>query len=141
MNAELKIKLYATTLDCKNPLELAEFYAALLGWAVVFGDEVFATVAPPGVAQGGYPGITFQANPAYLPPVWPDEPNAQQQMAHLDFAVNDVESAVLHAKKCGAALAEKQFTDDWVVMLDPSGHPFCLCKAGHLFASPDFALL
>ncbi len=141
MDTELKIKLYATTIDCNNPLELAEFYAALLDWVVVFNDEAFATVAPPGVMQGGYPGITFQANPAYQPPVWPDEPQAQQQMAHLDFAVNDVDKAVQHALKCGAAIADKQFTDDWVVMIDPSGHPFCLCKAGQLFASPAFALL
>lgn len=30
MDAELKIKMYAFTLDCKDPLELAKFYAALL---------------------------------------------------------------------------------------------------------------
>ncbi len=141
MAAELKIKYYATTIDCKNPLELANFYAALLGWAVVFNDETFATVAPPGVGQGAYPGITFQANPAYEPPVWPEKPRAQQQMAHLDFAVSDIDEAVQHALKCGATVAQNQFTDDWVVMLDPSGHPFCLCKAGRIFESPDFALL
>ncbi len=141
MGTELKIKFYATTIDCKNPLELANFYAALLGWVVVFNDETFATVAAPSAKQGAYPGITFQVNPAYQPPIWPEEPQAQQQMAHLDFVVNDVDKAVQHALKCGATVANRQFTDDWVVMLDPSGHPFCLCKGGHLFDSPDFALL
>lgn len=33
----------------------------------------------------------------------------QQQMAHLDFAVNDLEKAVQHAVRCGAAVAEEQF--------------------------------
>lgn len=41
----------------------------------------------------------------------------QQQMAHLDFAVNDLEKAVQHAVRCGAAVAEEQFSDAWRVML------------------------
>lgn len=33
----------------------------------------------------------FSAKSEYCPPVWPEEPGVQQQMAHLDFAVNDLE--------------------------------------------------
>ena len=40
-----------------------------------------------GMSQGAYPGILFQRNPEYCPPVWPEEPGVQQQMAHLDFSV------------------------------------------------------
>ncbi|MGI6154126.1 MAG: VOC family protein [Christensenellaceae bacterium] len=130
---ELKIKLYSFTMDCADPHKLAEFYAALLGWGIVFFDEEYACVAPPGISQGAYPGITFQKNPQYKPPVWPDRPGAQQQMAHLDVAVNDLEKAVEHAIGCGAAVADAQFSDDWRVMLDPAGHPFCLCPIKHIF--------
>lgn len=76
MANELKIKLYSFTLDCIDPHELAKFYAALLGWEVVFFDKEYACVGAPGTQQGAYPGITFQRNPQYQPPVWPDAPEA-----------------------------------------------------------------
>ena len=141
MDEELKIKMSAFTLDCKDQLELAKFYAALLKWEIPFYDEDYAVVSAPGTNQGAYPGITFQRNPEFKPPVWPEEPEAQQQMAHIDFAVNDLEKAVQYAIQCGATMADKQFSDRWTVMFDPSGHPFCLCLLKHVFESSHFALL
>ena len=141
MEDGLKIKLYTVTLDCPEPLKLAKFYAALLGWEIVFSDEEYACVGAPGARQGSYPGVMFQRNAAYRPPVWPDAPEAQQQMAHLDFAVNDLEKAVEYAVRCGAAVADEQFSNDWTVMLDPAGHPFCLCQINSVIESGDFALL
>lgn len=137
---ELKIKMYTFTADCREPYELAKFYAKLLKWEIPYHDEDWACVGVPGAAQGAYPGILFQRNPAYVPPVWPEEPGAQQQMAHLDFAVNDLEQAVTHALACGAVIAEKQFSDGWRVMFDPEGHPFCLCNMKEMFDSEGFAL-
>ncbi|HBU11472.1 MAG TPA: glyoxalase [Clostridiales bacterium] len=141
MEDGLKIRMYSVTLDCREPRELAKFYAALLHWEIVpIPDEEYVVIAPPGAGLGSYPGITFQRNSAYVPPVWPEKPEKQQQMAHLDFAVNDVKSAVRYAVECGAAVAKEQFSDDWTVMTDPAGHPFCLCDGKHVFDSPDFAL-
>lgn len=68
------------------------------------------------ISQGAYPGITFQRNPEYVPPVWPEKPEAQQQMAHLDFAVNNLEEAVHYAVQCGATIAPEQFSDSWRVI-------------------------
>lgn len=141
MDNDLKIKMYTLTLDCKDPHELAKFYARLLEWELPFHDEDYAVVSPPGAKQGAYPGISFQRNPEYKPPVWPGEPEAQQQMAHLDFAVNDLDKAVKYALHCGASIAGEQFSDDWTVMFDPAGHPFCLCQTKQIFESPHFALL
>lgn len=141
MEEELKIKMYAFTVDCKDPYELAKFYATLLTWEIPFHDENWACVGAPGTEQGVYPGITFQRNPDYKPPVWPDKPEAQQQMAHLDFAVNDLEKAVQYAIQCGATLADEQFSEGWRVMIDPAGHPFCLCQMKAVIDSPHFALL
>lgn len=138
---ELKIKMYAFTLDCKDPYELAKFYAELLTWIIPFHDEEWACIAPPGTGQGGYPCVLFQRNLEYIPPVWPEKSGAQQQMAHMDFAVNNLEEAVRHAILCGAKTADEQFSEDWRVMLDPAGHPFCLCQMKPIFESSDFALL
>jgi len=141
MDDALKIKMYSFTVDCKDPHELAKFYAALLQWEVISFDDDWACVYAPGTKQGSYPCILFQRNAEYKPPVWPEKPDAQQQMAHLDFAVNDVEKAVQHAIQCGATVADEQFSAGWKVMLDPAGHPFCLCDMKSVIDSPDFGLL
>ncbi len=141
MDNEVKIKMYSLTIDCIDPHELAKFYADLLKWKIVFQDEDWACVGAPGTQQGAYPGITFQRNPDYKPPVWPEKPGEQQQMAHLDFAVTNLEEAVQHALHCGATIADAQFSDGWKVMLDPAGHPFCLCPMKPVFESEHFALL
>ena len=128
MSNDLKIKVSAFMMDCKDQLALAKFYADLLAWEIVFSDEEYAVVAPPKTPRGAYPAISFQRNPEYEPPVWPAKAETQQQMAHIDFVVNDLEKAVQHAINCGAVIADTQFSDIWRVMLDPAGHPFCLVK-------------
>jgi hypothetical protein len=141
MDNELKIKMYSFTVDCINPHELGKFYGALLNWEVGFDDGDYAWVYPPGTGQGAYPCILFQRNPEYKPPVWPERPEVQQQMAHIDFAVNDLKKAVKHAIACGARAADVQFSDEWMVMFDPAGHPFCLCRMKSVIEGPHFALL
>ncbi len=127
MGNELEIIMYSMTLDCKEPLKLAKFYEALLDWKIGNIDEEYVMVYNPEAEHGGYPVILFQNNPDYVPPAWPPKLDAQQQMAHIDFTVNDLERAVDHAVNCGAVIAEEQYSDDWRVMYDPAGHPFCLC--------------
>lgn len=141
MNDNLQIKMYSFTIDCNDPHALAKFYSTLTGWEAMSMGEDWACVYAPGTNQGTYPIILFQRNPEYIPPVWPEEPEAQQQMAHLDFAVNDLEKAVQYAIDCGATMADQQFSDEWRVMFDPAGHPFCLCDMKSVFESDHFSLL
>ena len=63
---------------------------------------------------------------AYVRPVWPWKAGEQQQMANIDFKVEDLRAAEAHAIRCGAKRAEVQYFDTSTVMLDPAGHPFCL---------------
>jgi len=43
--------------------------------------------------------------------------------------VDDVFDMAEAAKELGAVMAEDQYGgDDFITMLDPSGHPFCLCR-------------
>ncbi|WP_242942211.1 VOC family protein [Provencibacterium massiliense] len=111
-------------LDSDHADELSAFYERLLGWTRFKGEEYTVLTD---LEQKGLPTwITIQQADDYVPPVWPAEREEQQQMAHLDFHVKDVEEAVKHALACGAAMSEIQFDDRWRVMLDPAGHPFCL---------------
>ena len=111
-------------LDSDKADELSIFYEKLLGWTRFPGEE-FTVVA--NVEHKGFPTwITFQQADDYVAPVWPAIPEAQQQMAHLDFHVKDVAEAVKYAISCGATVSEIQYDDNWRVMIDPAGHPFCL---------------
>ncbi|MDL2225340.1 hypothetical protein LJC20_03920 [Eubacteriales bacterium OttesenSCG-928-M02] len=70
--------------------------------------------------------LVFQQVENYEPPTWPAETGKQQQMLHLDFYVEQVADGVAHALSCGARLAPTQLEEDWRVLLDPAGHPFCI---------------
>ena len=70
--------------------------------------------------------LNFQTVENYSAPQWPGQEHPQQ--FHLDFRVPDLEAAVAHATSLGATVAEGQPEGTtWQVMLDPDGHPFCLC--------------
>lgn len=111
-------------LDSDHASELSLFYEKLLGWTRFPGEE-YTVLA--NVTQQGFPTwITFQQVDDYVPPVWPASSDEQQQMAHLDFHVENVEEAVKCALECGATMSEVQCEDLWRVMIDPAGYPFCL---------------
>lgn len=72
----------------------------------------------------------FSQEEDYIRPVWPEETGKQQKQIHLDFQVPNLSEAIKRAEDLGAIKAEAQFGgEDFVTMIDPSGHPFCLCKA------------
>ena len=118
----LNLNAWCVILDSGNADELSAFYEKLLGWKRYKGEEwtVLIDKSKPG------PWITFQQVDDYVPPVWPATPGKQQQMTHLDFHVDDVEEGVKYALSCGAVMSEIQLEDEWRVLLDPAGHPFCI---------------
>jgi predicted enzyme related to lactoylglutathione lyase len=114
---------WGVVLDGPDAHALADFYAALLDWAVVSRDDGGACVAP---GEGSVAYLGFQTSPDFVPPTWPPAPGQQQQMLHLDVEVDALEDAVAEAVALGATVAEHQPQDTVRVMLDPAGHPFCL---------------
>ena len=113
-------KLGAIGLDCPEPRALAQFYAALMGVEPGFLSDDFAAFKAGGL------WISMHRVDDYRPPRWPD-PDAPQQM-HLDLAVDDLDAGEATAIALGATKAAAQPAPDrWRVMLDPAGHPFCLC--------------
>ena len=117
-------------LDCAVPLELAEFYARLLGWEITYRSDDWYQLRDP---AGGV-GLNVQGDVRYEPPVWPEEPGRPGKQLHFEIAVDDMTAAVVHAVSCGAAAAPWQPPDrdpgQLRVMLDPAGHPFCLYDDG-----------
>ena len=106
-----QVALGNVMVDCGDESRLQAFYADLLGWERC---ELFAR---PAVRSATGVVFLFQEIEGYVAPVWPEEPDRQQKQMHFDFQVEDV------------AETKVQFGgDEFVTLLDPAGHPFCLCR-------------
>ena len=112
--------LDALTLDCADPLELARFWAAVLGTEIdsTLGDEphyVDLRTVP------GVPVLRFQRVP--------DRKTAKNRL-HLDMMVKDLDQACARVEALGGRRAPGQPVTEygwsWIVMQDPEGNEFCL---------------
>lgn len=111
-------------IDCANAERACEFYANLMGW-----ERTVSFDCPAVKTDIGMTILFAKIDIPYLPPIWPEEQGEQQKQMHLDFTVDDMQSAVEKAIHLGAAKAAVQYGGDgYVTMLDTEGHPFCLCQ-------------
>ncbi len=122
------IRLGNIMIDCDDEEKLCSFYEALLGWkrSVLFSRPALTS-------ESGLVFLFIQEED-YVPPVWPEMPGQQQKQMHFDFQVPDVALAVERAEMLGAHRANVQFggdTECFVTMIDPAGHPFCLCASSN----------
>ncbi|MFE6774749.1 VOC family protein [Streptomyces sp. NPDC057702] len=110
----------AVTFDCPDPAVLGRFYAEVTGLPVAFSGDDFVMLGEPGA-----PGLGFSRLADYRRPTWPDPD--QEKRAHLDFGVDDLDTAEARLLALGATRADFQpDADRWRVLLDPAGHPFCI---------------
>jgi len=112
------------SIDCANPERTRMFYADLTGWErrTLFG-------CPALIAENGLTILFMGCDFEYVPPIWPEEPGKQQKQMHFNFGVKNLPAAVEEAIRLGAVKAAEQYGgEDFVVMLDPEGRPFCLCR-------------
>lgn len=115
---------WGVAIEAPDPQALARFYSELLGWPIGHEEPGTSILA---VAPGG-PYLVFQqADAGYRPPVWPPVESGQRPMMHLDFQVGDLAEAVAEAIALGASPASTQPRENVRVLIDPAGHPFCLC--------------
>ncbi|MER5707493.1 VOC family protein [Streptomyces sp. NPDC002122] len=120
----MHLKLTAVTLDCADPLALADFYHRATSLPLhERSDAEFAGLARGPGASGLFLG--FQRVDGYRAPTWPGQDVPQQ--LHLDFDVDDLDEAAARLVEWGATVPAAQPRPDlWRVVLDPAGHPFCL---------------
>lgn len=130
-----ELALRTVCVDCADAHEMARFYGGLLGWEPTFVEDNWVLMRDP----AGGAGLSFQAEPGYRPPTWPEQPDAQQKMLHLDVRVTlpgpapseedrqrALDAAAAHAISVGGRLADHQPRPDLRIVLDPAGHPLCL---------------
>ena len=81
------------------------------------------------IAENGLIILFMGCDFTYVPPVWPEVDGLQQKQMHLDFQVDHLEEAVERALRLGASKPDSQYGGDhFITLLDPEGHPFCLCR-------------
>lgn len=125
MSTEAKVGTAATlvgvTIDCVDPVPLAEFYRDLTGWSVSYsGDDVV-------VLGDGAVRLGLQRVSDHRRPTWP----GPDKQLHLDFSVPDLDAAERRVLDLGGTRPEFQpGGDGFRVYLDPAGHPFCLSTFG-----------
>jgi len=113
--------LFAVTVDCPDPVELARVDQAFAGGEIASSNDDFVALS------GGGVRIDFQrvANHAAR---WPDDDAPRR--VHLDFRVDDLERAEADVERLGATVAGYQPGGRrFRVWIDPAGHPFCLVDA------------
>ncbi|MET7637571.1 VOC family protein [Streptomyces sp. NPDC005438] len=111
-------------LDCPDPGALARFYATVIGGTVRGEGDWVEVESPEGTRV-----LAFQRSEGYIPPRWPGQEHSQQ--AHLDFDLprDRWPEAGARLIELGARLVQDDGDGarNFVVYLDPVGHPFCLC--------------
>ncbi|MFH8614663.1 VOC family protein [Streptomyces sp. NPDC017979] len=116
------MRLSAITLDCPDPLALADFYRRATGLEThPKSDADFAGLnGPHGLHIG------FQRVADYRAPSWPDQ--AVPQQLHLCFTVDEeLTDAEARLLALGAGKPDHQPHEGrWRVLTDPAGHPFCI---------------
>jgi Glyoxalase-like domain len=113
------MRLGGIGLDCDDPVKLSSFWAELLGGEIIHTSESLAIVKLGDLFLNAY------RVEDHRPPTWPG--GAVPKQAHIDLDVGDLAEAAARAIALGAIRAAWQPSpDNYVVLLDPAGHPFCL---------------
>ena len=118
-----EVRLGNVMVDCGDEQTLQRFYGQLLNW------ETTTLFGRPAVRSAEGVVFLFCQEEDYVPPVWPEKDGCQQKQMHFDFQVDSVPEAVEKALELGAVKAPVQYGgEQFVTLLDPAGHPFCLCQ-------------
>ncbi|MGB7237768.1 MAG: VOC family protein [Rhodococcus sp. (in: high G+C Gram-positive bacteria)] len=124
-------KLFAVTVDCMDPVQLATFYQGFIGGQIRSSNPDFVVLTGPHDVR-----IDFQRVENPEPGPWPS-PDAPRRV-HLDFGVDDLAEAERLLLGLGARRACHQPGGDrFRVFLDPAGHPFCVTTFETAAAVPD----
>jgi predicted enzyme related to lactoylglutathione lyase len=112
---------FSVVIDCRDPKTLAEFWAPALGYV----DSGWPH--DPYVVLIGENGL--DGNLVLLQRV--DEPKQGKNRVHIDLYADDIEAEADRLVSLGATRASEAFDEHdakWIVMTDPEGNEFCVCR-------------
>ncbi|MPZ88438.1 MAG: VOC family protein [Nitriliruptorales bacterium] len=114
----MAVRLYSVVIDSRDHASLARWWAAALGWRLVYEDDNEAALAQD---EGSEPALVFVPVP---------ESKQVKNRLHIDLAPDDQEAEVRRLLDLGAQRADiGQGEQTWVVLQDPEGNEFCVLSA------------
>jgi predicted enzyme related to lactoylglutathione lyase len=120
------LRLQCITVDCYEPMKIAQFWAAALDWQITDADDegVVIELLDGGPEVGRIPDILFYKNP--------DKKSVKNRL-HFDLRPLDQAAEVARLEALGARRVEIGQANEpgatWIVMADPEGNEFCVLRA------------
>jgi Glyoxalase-like domain len=126
------------TFACQNPIELAEFWGAALGYVEPDLPPAVLEEVRKGIAAGDLDptGWAMRVHPQGIGPrlLFQRRPKTPTQSIpiHLDISVDDRGSEVERLVALGATVVETKssrigsIVETWTVLRDPEGNGFCV---------------
>ena len=120
----MDIRIQCLSIHTTDPLRLATFWQAALGWRLEVGNENEVVLEPPeGSPEDGVaPDLLFLRVP---------EEKSGRSRLHLDLRPVDQAAEVARLEGLGARRADVGQGPEvsWVVLADPDGNEFCVLRA------------
>lgn len=120
----MDIRIQCLCIHTTDPLRLATFWQAALGWRLEAGNEDEVVLEPPeGSPEDGVaPDLLFLRVP---------EEKSGRSRLHLDLRPVDQAAEVARLEGLGARRADVGQGPEvsWVVLADPDGNEFCVLRA------------
>lgn len=116
------LTIQCVTVDCRNPMLLAEFWCEMLDWQIGGQDDESAWIEPRNQGLVVAPDILFYRNP---------DAKVVKNRLHFDLRPDNQTVEVERALALGARKVDIGQTgaESWVVMADPEGNEFCILRA------------
>ncbi len=112
------IAIAGICIDCSEVRGLARFWCDALGYEAKHVEEGHALLRHP---RGERPELFLQRVP---------EPKLVKNRVHLDLCARDEEAQAARLEDLGARRLRRCRGDGvWIVMADPEGNEFCVCRA------------
>ena len=117
------LRIETVTIDARDPLELARFWSAALGWEHRMDEDEDGDVwVEPGSRHPDYETsrpLLFQAVP---------ESKSVKNRIHLDLRPDDQDLEVERLETLGAVRVSvgQSGVEGWLVLADPEGNEFCV---------------
>lgn len=119
----MSLRIQCLSIDTHDPSEIADFWAAALGWTRTLDEPDEVVLEPPAGApeDGIVPDLLFLRVP---------EDKTVKNRLHLDLRPDDQASEVDRLEGLGAQrVSVGQGSDvSWVVLADPDGNEFCVLE-------------
>jgi catechol 2,3-dioxygenase-like lactoylglutathione lyase family enzyme len=118
-------RITEVVIDCRDPETLAEFWCAVLGFAVLERDENGDIEIGPAGTEPGDAGLTLVLSRS-------DAPRQGKLPVHFDVNATDrdQDEELQRLFDLGARTADVGQTgeESWHVLADPEGNEFCLLR-------------